>query len=145
MNNNYNPMNPSEDTLNKYQWSVHTIKRSSTLFKHLNKDNWSCAGLVNNNSETFFNNDTSLCFYWRKPVINFNSKTLKNPFTTPTNLTTPVISHPIFQFKGLNNTSRSNCSTPAREVEENIVCDDDDDDDVTDNIDTFFDSFNKND
>tara|TARA_X000000368_G_C22437999_1_gene453412 strand:- start:38 stop:469 length:432 start_codon:yes stop_codon:yes gene_type:complete len=143
MNNNYNPMNPMQDTLQKYQWSVHTIKRSSSLFKHLNKDNWSCAGLVNNNSDTFFHNETSLCFYWRKPIV--NTDTFKNPFTTPTNLTTPIITHPIFQFKGLNNNSRSNCSTPAREVEEQIVCDDDDDDDDTDHIDTFFDSFNKND
>ena len=51
----------------------------------------------------------------------------------------------VLLYKGLNNTSRSNCSTPAREVEENIVCDVDDDDDDIDNIDTFFDSFNKND
>lgn len=153
MNNNYNPMNPVEDTRNNFQWSVHTVKRSSALFKCLNKENWSCAGIVNKTVDSLFQNENALCFYWRKPIVKFNFNNIKqnntfsniNPFSPP-NLTNFKVSSPIFKFSGNCNTPTSNCSTPAREVEENIVGEDNyiDENFENDNIDTFFDSFNNN-
>ena len=131
MNNNYNPMTPSEDSLNKYQWSVHTVKRCSQLFKTLVSNDWSCAGAISPNKDMTTNiNEFSIAFYWRKLL----------PPKTPLN--NFKISSPIFKFN-----SNSCCSTPAREVEEDIVVDHydetyEDDTDTEMTIDTFFDSQN---
>tara|TARA_B100000424_G_C22936526_1_gene498318 strand:- start:988 stop:1395 length:408 start_codon:yes stop_codon:yes gene_type:complete len=132
MNNNYNPMTPAEDSLKKFQWSVHSIKRGSQLFKTLVSDHWSCAGAISPNKDNTTNiNEFSLAFYWRK---------LKQ--STPTHHS--VASSPLFKFN-----PPSCCSTPAKVPEENIIIDltedsyqEDSDTEMT--TDTFFNSFNNN-
>ena len=160
MNNNYNPMTPSEDSLQKFQWSVHSVKRCSQLFKHLVSDGWSCAGAISPNRDMTTNiNEFSIAFYWRKSLNpnNYIDNTTNTPLTT-TN--TPQLSSPIFNpfFPGLNTEAPCPTSPPAREVEENIVVDNtnnnEDDfffdsdetsiDGHTDSDETFFDSLNNN-
>ena len=42
----YNPMNPEQDTKQKYQWCIHSVSRSSHNFKALTDDKWSVAGFI---------------------------------------------------------------------------------------------------
>jgi hypothetical protein len=132
MNNNYNPMTPLEDSLHKFQWSVHSIKRCSGLFKTLINDNWSCAGAISPNKDITTINEFSLAFYWRKLLPPKTPLPENNPLDIVFNYNAP-----------------SCCSTPAQEVEENILVDhydefEVDDSDTEMNTDTFFDSFNNN-
>jgi hypothetical protein len=117
----YNPMNPEQDTKQKYQWCIHSISRSSHHFKALTDDKWSVAGFIptavatDNNLQTKSNN---LLFYWRKLNSNYNAS---NPFSfkpiVPTS-SLPAVGFN-FNFSPKNKiTPKSKCSTPAREVEE---------------------------
>lgn len=115
----YNPMNPEQDTKQKYQWCIHSVSRSSHNFKALTDDKWSVAGFIpaqtDNNGKATSNN---LLFYWRKPISNLN--TFTTPFSfkpiIPTNV--PAVGFN-FNFSPKNKiTPKSKCSTPAREVEE---------------------------
>jgi len=116
----YNPMNPEQDTRQKYQWCIHSVSRSSHHFKALTDDKWSVAGFIpttvatDNNLQTKSNN---LLFYWRKPNSNYNTS---NPFSFK-----PIIPEYVppdgfnFNFSPKNKiTPKSKCSTPALEVEE---------------------------
>jgi len=116
----YNPMNPSQDTKQKYQWCIHSVSRSSQHFKTLTDDKWSVAGFipttvsVDNNEKPKSNN---LLFYWRKPNSNYNTHN-HSSFK-------PIIhtnAHALgfnFNFSPKNKiTPISKCSTPALEVEE---------------------------
>lgn len=113
----YNPMNPEQDTKQKYQWCIHSASRSSHHFKTLTDDKWSVAGFVPTSSDNLKSNN--YLFYWRKPNSNINSNS--NPFSfkpiIPTN-TIPTVGFN-FNFSPKNKiTPKSKCSTPAREVEE---------------------------
>ena len=122
MNNNYNPMTPSEDSLQKFQWSVHTVKRCSQLFKTLVSDNWSCAGAISPNKDMTTNiNEFSIAFYWRKPSSNYNNCVDKTTSTSYINI--PPVNSPIFKFNAFEFNQQVHCpsSPPAREVEENIT------------------------
>ena len=159
MNNNtsYNPMTPSEDYLQKFQWSVHSVKRCSQLFKTLVSDGWSCAGAISPNKDMTTNiNEFSLTFYWRKSL---NKTTYTdNTTNTTSSFNTPQLNSPIFKFDpfGINRQVHCPSSPPAREVEENIIVDNTNNNEVeyffdsdemsidgqTDTEETFFDSFN---
>lgn len=121
----YNPMNPKQDTKQKYQWCIHSVSRSSQHFKALTDDKWSVAGFIPTNVVTDNNLQTksNLLFYWRKPNSNYNTN---NPFSfkpivpikpiLPTTL--PAVGFN-FNFSPKNKiTPKSKCSTPALEVEE---------------------------
>jgi hypothetical protein len=162
-NNKYNPMTPSEDYLQKFQWSVHSVKRCSQLFKTLVSDGWSCAGAISPNKDMTTNiNEFSLTFYWRKylnkTTYTDNTTNTDNNTNTTSYFNTPHLNSPIFKFDvyGLNRNIPPT-SPPAREVEENIIIDNNnnnnevdyffDSDEMsidghTDNDETFFDSFN---
>jgi hypothetical protein len=126
---NYNPMTPQEDTSSKFQWCIHTTNRSSSIFKSLIQDNWSLAGHLPVAVGPPTSLSSKYLFYWRKHV--------KNIWDTPVKVKTSKTSFPSFKlsknswnFKpagNLNNSPTSNCSTPALEVEENIVVNEDDD------------------
>ena len=45
----YNPMNPEQDTKQKYQWCIHSVSRSSQHFKTLTDDKWSVLVLSRSN------------------------------------------------------------------------------------------------
>lgn len=153
-NNKYNPMTPSEDYLQKFQWCVHSVKRCSQLFKTLVSDDWSCAGAISPNKDMTTNiNEFSIAFYWRKSVNNHSFDKATNTPPTPTN--TPLLS-PAYEVFGLNRNIPPS-SPPAREVEENIIIDNTNNNEVdyffdsdemsidgghTDSDETFFDSFN---
>lgn len=155
-NNKYNPMTPSEDYLQNFQWSVHSVKRCSMLFKPLASDGWSCAGAISPNKDMTTNiNEYSMAFYWRKS-LNKTTNTDKTTNTT-SSFNTPQLNSPIFKFGvyGLNRNIPPS-SPPAREVEENIIVDNTNNNEVeyfldsdefsidghTDSDETFFDSFN---
>jgi len=114
----YNPMNPEQDTKQKYQWCIHSISRSSQHFKTLTDDKWSVAGFISTSSDKNLKSNNYL-FYWRKPISKFNTTT-NNPFSFK-----PIIPEYVppdgfnFNFSPKNKiTPKSKCSTPALEVEE---------------------------
>ncbi len=111
----YNPMNPEQDTKQKYQWCIHSVSRSSQHFKTLTDDKWSVAGFIPTKD---ISKSSNYLFYWRKPISNLN--TFTTPFSfkpiIPTNV--PAVGFN-FNFSPKNKiTPKSKCSTPAREVEE---------------------------
>ena len=109
-NNKYNPMTPSEDYLKKYQWSVHTVKRCSMLFKTLVSDGWSCAGAISPNKDMNTNiNEYSIAFYWRKSIN--NNYTDKTTNTTNTNTTNTNTTNTNTTNTNTTNTTNTNNTT----------------------------------
>lgn len=136
--NDYNPMNPEQDINRKYQWCIHTASRSSSNYKSLTESNWSLAGFIpcENNSHRLCYSPSKYLFYWRKPIINSLNFTPQKPrnhyrASPPSKSSFPPFKQSANSFQSHINifnpisSPKSNSSTPALEVEENIVVEED--------------------